>query len=203
VRNAADVWSPAKSDTIKLEAPSADPPGLKSFKIDNGAASTTSLTVTLTHTLSGGAPTEYQASQSPTFAGAAWLDYEPAPTFTLSAQAGSKTVYFRVRNAAGTSPKKSDAIKLVGSAVKTLKINNGAASTASATVTLNHTVSGGTPTQYQASELPTFAGAAWRPYDAAPSFTLSAGAGSKTVYIRVRNAPGVESAVKKDTIRRE
>jgi hypothetical protein len=203
VRNAADVWSPAKSDTIKLEAPSADPPGLKSVKIDNGAASTTSLTVTLTHTLSGGAPTEYQASQSPTFAGAAWLDYEPAPTFTLSAQAGSKTVYFRVRNAAGTSPKKSDAIKLVGPAVKTLKINNGAASTASATVTLNHTVSGGTPTEYQASESPTFAGAAWRPYDAAPSFTLSAGAGSKTVYIRVRNAPGVESAVKKDTIRRE
>jgi len=84
-------------------------------------------------------------------------------------------------------------------AVETFTINAGAASSAGPSVTLDNTATN-TPTEYMASESPDFTGATWQVYDAAPTFTLSAGeGGTKTVYFKVRNVTG-ESAPASDTI---
>lgn len=77
-------------------------------------------------------------------------------------------------------------------------ISNGAVETTIRTVTLNNACTG-SPTQYIASESSSFAGATWQTYDTAPSFTLSPGNGTKTVYFKVKNEAG-ESSVASDTI---
>jgi hypothetical protein len=54
------------------------------------------------------------ASQSSTFTGAVWQGYSPAPSFTLSSGSGTKTIYFKVKNASRTaSAVKSDSITVV------------------------------------------------------------------------------------------
>lgn len=84
--------------------------------------------------------------------------------------------------------------------VTSFKINNGAATTTRRKVNLQNTVSG-TPTMYKASESPTFTGATWKTYSNKPSFTLSAGPGYKTVYFKVKNGSGQQSAVVNDRIK--
>jgi hypothetical protein len=54
----------------------------------------------------------YMASESPSFAGGSWRFYSENPKFTLSAGAGTKTVYFKVKNRFGESPVVSDTITL-------------------------------------------------------------------------------------------
>ncbi len=71
-------------------------------------------------------------------------------------------------------------------AVTALAINGGAASTTLLAVTLDNTCTG-YPAEYLASESPGFTGAVWQPYAAAPSFSLSSGAGMRTLYFKVRN----------------
>jgi hypothetical protein len=61
-----------------------------------------SQTITLNNTVAGTTPTQYMASESPDFSGAAWLPYSNAPTFTLSSGAGTKIVYFEVKDGSGT-----------------------------------------------------------------------------------------------------
>ncbi len=77
-------------------------------------------------------------------------------------------------------------------------INSDAPSTGTSVVTLNNACSGG-PTAYMASESPGFTGASWETYGTAPSFTLSSGIGTRTVYFKVQNANG-ESNVVSDSI---
>jgi len=88
-----------------------------SFAINNGATTTADPVVTLNNTCVG-APTEYMASESPDFSGASWQSYDTAPTFTLSsAEGGTKTVYFKVRNTGGESVPVSDTIELTGQTI--------------------------------------------------------------------------------------
>jgi hypothetical protein len=77
-------------------------------------------------------------------------------------------------------------------------INSGSASTESQVITLNHTATNN-PTEYMASEKSDFSGAIWQAYVSNPSFTLSSGYGTKTVYLKLRNVGG-ESNVQSDTI---
>ena len=77
-------------------------------------------------------------------------------------------------------------------------INSGAAATANVVVTLNNTAAN-SPTDYMASESASFSGASWAAYATAPSFTLSAGVGTRAVYFKVKNGAG-ESGVVSDTI---
>ncbi len=87
------------------------------FAIQNRLPVTASQAVLLNNTVINGIPDEYQASEDVNFLDAtttAWLPYSTAPTFTLSAGAGVKTVYFRVRNVVRVSPAKSDTIELIG-----------------------------------------------------------------------------------------
>ena len=87
------------------------PPTITSFSINNGAASTTSQTVTLNNTATEN-PTFYMASEDSNFTGASWISYSSSPQFTLSSGGGTKTVYFKVINPAGTSAATSASIVL-------------------------------------------------------------------------------------------
>jgi hypothetical protein len=185
---------PAKSDTIEALAPS-----VTSFKINVGAASTKNGRVTLNNTATN-APTHYMASEDSGFSGADWLSYSTAPKFNLSDGAGTKTVYFKVKNGFVESNVMSDTIVANGLSpvVTSFKINAGALKTTKGTVTLNNTATN-LPMYYMASEASDFSGASWQPYTTAPKFTLSAGSGTKTVYLKVQNIFG-ESSVVSDTI---
>jgi hypothetical protein len=93
-----------------------------------------------------------------------------------------------------------------GLEIKSFLLNKGAATTRDASVTLDNKFSGHA-TQYRASERPDFRGAEWQSYDKRPSFQLSAGRGSKTVYFQLRryariNGADLEarSSIKRDSI---
>lgn len=77
-------------------------------------------------------------------------------------------------------------------------INNGNAQTASQTVTLD-SICSFSPTHYMASESLNFTEVLWQPYSTSPSFILSSGDGTKTVYFKAKNSLG-ESTVIHDTI---
>jgi hypothetical protein len=94
-------------------------PRLTSFKINNGAAQTITRSVTISYTAATGptypAPTSYLLSMRSDFLGAQWKsiagttsgiahELEPGP--------GTKTLYFRLRSAHGTSEVLSDSIDL-------------------------------------------------------------------------------------------
>ncbi|MCE5229645.1 SUMF1/EgtB/PvdO family nonheme iron enzyme [bacterium] len=83
--------------------------------------------------------------------------------------------------------------------VSSLSINNGQSVTSIRTVNLNNTCTG-EPTQYMASESSSFSGASWQTWSAAPSFLLSSGNGTKTLYFKVKNGFGLVSDPKSDTI---
>ncbi|HPS00534.1 MAG TPA: SUMF1/EgtB/PvdO family nonheme iron enzyme, partial [Candidatus Sumerlaeota bacterium] len=86
--------------------------------------------------------------------------------------------------------------------VSSFSINNGAARTVNPTVTLPNVCAGATASShfYMASESSDFTSATWKPYASVPMFTLSSGSGEKTVYFKVKNSAGVESAVVSDSI---
>jgi cytochrome c oxidase assembly protein Cox11 len=186
-------WSNALSVTITGPAP----PIVTSFKIDNGAPSTGVRTVTLNNAAST-KPTHYMASESSSFVGARWMFYSVQPKITLSPGAGTKTIYFKVKNNLGESPVVSDTITVAGPSVTSFLINSGTGNTGSRAVTLNNSASN-MPTHYMASESSSFVGAKWTYYSVQPKFTLSVGAGTKTVYFKVKNSVG-ESGVVSDTI---
>jgi formylglycine-generating enzyme required for sulfatase activity/beta-lactam-binding protein with PASTA domain len=95
---------------IVVEAGGA--PAVSLFQINGGASMATGPTVTLNNTCAG-SPTDYQASESADFGGASWQAYSTAPSFTItSSGTGTKTVYFKVRNAADESAPVSDTITL-------------------------------------------------------------------------------------------
>ena len=165
-------------------------PTVTSFNINNGASSTTSRAVTLNNSATG-SPTQYKASESLSFSGASWLIYSTSPSFTLSSGFETKTVHFKVRNSGGaeSSPVNDDIDYGAIPSVDSFNINNGASSTTSRAVTLNNSATG-SPTQYKASESSSFSGASWLTYSTSPSFTLSSGFGTKTVYFKVENNYG-------------
>lgn len=80
-----------------------------------------------------------------------------------------------------------------------LALNNGAAVSASRTVTLNSACVG-TPVAYKVSENSEFKNAAWTPYSNVARYTFSAGQGNKGVYFKVKDAEGNESAPVLDSI---
>ncbi len=87
------------------------PPTVTYYAINNGASKTRNIlrNVDLNNRCTV-CPTHYIASQSSTFSGTGWQEYETAPKFKLSRGRGTKTVYFKVRNAAGESARMVDQI---------------------------------------------------------------------------------------------
>jgi len=112
--------------------------------INGGAATTTDLLVTLNNTATN-SPTEYMASESSDFSGAAWTPYSVAPSFTLSFGVGVRTVYFKVRGVdCQESEVASDTIFVLPD---TVPVGTG-------TFTMGRTASGDDATYGSADELP-------------------------------------------------
>lgn len=74
-----------------------------------------------------------------------------------------------------------------------LRLDGGASVTGRRRVSLDFSVSG-TANQYRASESPQFTGARWQALHAWPAFELSAGAGTKRVYLQVRQFHEVQGS---------
>ncbi|MBI5639660.1 MAG: hypothetical protein HZA17_04465 [Nitrospirae bacterium] len=69
------------------------------------------------------------------------------------------------------------------------KVNNDSSDTNAQTVILNfNTAAGSMPTHYRASERTDFLGAAWIVLIGAPTYNLSSGDGSKTVYLQLKDS---------------
>ncbi len=71
-------------------------PIIAMFSLNAGKAYTTSRQVTLSNVTIGN-PTEFMASESENFAGASWELYGANISFTVGADYGKKTIYFKVR----------------------------------------------------------------------------------------------------------
>jgi hypothetical protein len=166
---------------------------LDAFAINNGDVMTSHKTVTLNLTITGGLPTHYMASENSDFGGEHWVTYNGAmPLYTFKTDLhGYRTVYVKLMNEINTTDVLADDIYYKAApakiALSMYGINNGARQTANRTVTLNHVVENGVALWYSASENYDEVGQTWLPYTAAPEFELSAGKGTKTVYMAVAN----------------
>lgn len=109
----------------KIQAAIQYPPEIVSFAINNGDEQTTSRDVSLQIQTSN-EPSEFMASESPTFDGAVWQYYYLGYPlgFQLSSGNGEKTVYVKVRNGVGESTPASDTIVL-NEIVITVVFDNG------------------------------------------------------------------------------
>ena len=74
-----------------------------------------------------------------------------------------------------------------------------ATSTVTPGVVLTYTTSGGNPLEFQVADNADFTGAAWQPYASSARTLLTGTPGTKTLYLRVRNASGT-STVLSDSI---
>jgi len=122
------------------------------------------------------------ASSGSTFVGWSGGGCSGTGTCTVTTDA-AKMVYATFNLTTSTAP-----------SISAFTINNEASSATSRTVTLNNTATG-SPTQYMASESSSFNGTSWQTYSTAPSFTLSSGNATKTVYFKVKNSTGESTAV--------
>ncbi len=95
-------------------------PVISAFTINSGHASTTNRLVQLSSTILYSRPTYYMASENADFQGAVWETYNSSVPFLLSAPNGLKTIYFKVKNAAGESTAQLEKISLIS----TTQLNN-------------------------------------------------------------------------------
>ena len=213
VRDASSHINGATTDdrnTITLDA--AGPTFSSKVTINGGATTTTSTTVSVSinATDAGSSVAGYQVSEDPAFTGmTTWQPWTSTPqtaSFVLSGGDGPKTVYVRVRdanshiNGATTDDRNTISLDTVGPTFSsTVSINSGAARTGSATISMAISASdaGSSIAEYQLSEASDFSGGTttlWTAWAGSPvSFTLSAGDGTKNVYVKLKDQSGHES----------
>jgi len=100
------------------------------------------------------------------------------------------------------SPGLQEKILNISPVISSFKISTTSALSKSHTVILNNTVGGSTPVEYMASQSSSFSAAVWQPYSQAPYFTLNPSTtGSTTVYFKVKDGSGTQSAVASELLR--
>jgi hypothetical protein len=176
------------------------PVALTGFSLNNGDGIAVFRTVDLTYTLSGGAPTHFMASEKQDFSGASWKAYDPsALNYTFASdEAGTKTVYTKLKNSRGETEVRSDDIYYKPYHPVNLASftpNNGQKSAAMRTISLNHVIGDGTPTLYSISENLPDVGKTWLPYSPLPIYTLSAGNGMKELFFVVSDGTSVSNTL--------
>ena len=193
-------------DSITLD--DAGPTFSATVSINSAAAITTSTSVSLSisATDTGSAVKEYRLSEASDFSGGtttSWTTWTGSPQtapFTLSTGDGTKNVYVQLRdtnnNLSTETVTNHDDIKLdqVGPTFSsTVSINSAAARTRNATISIAISASdaGSSIAEYQLSEASDFTWRdddLWTAWAGSPvSFTLSAGDGTKNVYVRLKD----------------
>lgn len=174
-----------------------------SVSINGGAASTdtTAVTLGLSATDNVGV-TMMMVSNNADFSGASWVAYATSMAWTLTGGDGTKTVYVKYKDAAGNiSDDCNDSIVLdtvvpdTEDPIGTVSINSGAAYTKTAVVTLSLSATDNVGvTSMIVSDNVAFVGADWEMYSASPkTWTLTAGNGTNTVYVKYKDLAGNES----------
>jgi PGF-pre-PGF domain-containing protein len=171
------------SDSIELDTTLATP----TLSINSGSSATNDTDVTLTITANGAS--QMKIDNDTNFLNmSSWMDKTSTYNFTLPSGSGSKTVYLQVRDEAGNTKTTSDSITLDTTAPSniTLSIDEGSY-TNTRNVNLTISAEGGPSMMYLSND-----GSSWTGYSYATSksWQLSAGEGSKTVYLRVADAAG-------------
>ena len=163
---------------------------------------TAAVTLYLTYADSGSGVYQVRYGNS----GGSWSTWEaPAATkaWTLIAGEGSKTVWYQVMDNAGlTSTQSPDSIILDTTApTGSIIINGGAATTNTRSVTLSLTYSDTTSGVYQVRYGNTGEPwSAWQAPSATKAWTLTAGAGLKTVWYQIMDNAGLVSTMYSDDI---
>src|SRR5690606_10348543 len=176
--------------------------------INNGASSTTNRSATLTisasDTGSGIAGMRLQNDTATGIGGTSLLAFEPSRSWTLSgagAESATKTVYLQLVDAAGnTSTVASDSIGLdnEGPTLTSVTIAGGASITSTRSVSVALSATGAD--EMLVSQDAAFAGATWRSYASTFDWNLEGADGTKTLYVRLKDAAGNFSSTSGDTI---
>jgi hypothetical protein len=175
-----------------------------SLTLDQGAGYATSPCVTATMTWSGPVTiASFQLSDYPDFDGAVWKNITPAPTWTLPAGDGTKTVHARLRDIYGlVSNSAQDTIILDTVPPKgTIDIRTSGPVQIDPVVNLSlsaNDVNG--INGMQLSNTGSFDGVDWVPFTPSLRWTLSPGVGVRTVYARFRDSAGLVSGTVNDTV---
>jgi ribosomal protein L40E len=194
IRDLDGAVSSTYSDSIVLDT--SAPTG--SISINGGAAYTSSTSVTLALAYSDATTSVTIAQYSND--GTNWLDWAgPVTTkaWNLTSGDGTKTVYYHLYDAAGNTAIFTDTIVLDTVApTGSIRINDGAATTSSASVTLSLTysdaASGVSAVRYSNdgvwdSEL-------WETPTDTKAWILTSGDGEKTVYCQIKDSGGMLSS---------
>ena len=200
-RDVAGNVSDVVSDTITLDQ---TPPTGSSVSINDGAATTTQVTVTLTlagsDALSGVSQMRFSADGS---SWDAWETFATTHTRVLDATDGVQAVYLQLRDTAGNvATAVSDTITVeVNPPLGEVAINDGATWTNQVTVTLTLTATdaGSGVARMRLREAGGVWGS-WIDYTAAYSFTLSGGDGTKTVEVQYEDGYGRQTDTLDDSI---
>jgi hypothetical protein len=196
----AGNWSSSISDTIILDT--TPPTGTISINGGDGYTNSTSVTLTLSASDSGSGVSKMRFSND----GVSWSgeeNYATSKFWTLTASDGTKRVYVRYKDNAGNwSGSISDTITLdTTPPTGTISINNGAgyAVSTSVTLTLSASDSGSGVSKMQFSN-DGVVFSSEENYATSKSWTLTAGDGTKTVYVRYKDNSGIWSGPIGDTI---
>ncbi len=190
-------WGPFNIDTT--------PPGNGSVSINNGSAYATSRNIILTLNASDNQGiTAYFLSESstpPTVSTPGWISVDSAANysgnvpFILSAGDGQKTIYVWFRDAAGYVSQGTSLSVTLDTALPTgsVLINNGAAGTSSQNVTLTLSSAdvgtGVTNIGFSNDGI----NYVWEDFSSTKPWSLTEGEGTKTLYVKFRDAAGNES----------
>jgi hypothetical protein len=201
-KDAQGAYSDWKTQEFEMLIKDTDAP-TGSISINGGAAYTSSTSVTLALVYSDATTSVTIAQYSNDDIN--WLDWAgPVATkaWTLASGDGTKTVYYKLIDAAGNTAIFTDTIVLDTVApTGSIIINGGAATTSSASVTLGLTYSDATSGVYQVQY--SNDGTAWSDWEGASatkSWTLTSGDGTKTVYFQIKDNAGLVSSTYSDTI---
>ena len=175
------------------------PPTNASILINDGNAFTADKTVALK--LSADDAVEMIVSEKSDFSDATYEDYATSKNFTLSETDGTKIIYVKYKDALGNETDAiSDRIVLDTTAPTntSISINKGASVADSRNVTIS--LSAKDAVEMIISENADFKGATYEDYATTRSFTLSSGDGTKTIYVKFKDALGNETKTISDTI---
>ncbi|MWV47538.1 hypothetical protein GRF59_28580 [Paenibacillus sp. HJL G12] len=202
---------------VTYETGPVNTPPTGSFTIADGAAtsaSTVNLSVTGSDSDAGDSVTHMRFADSvANLSSASWLPFSNTAIFNLSGGDGPKTIYMQLRDSNnGISANYSQTILLDQTVpTGTIVINNGAAWTNSATVTLKGTYADGSGSGVDQARLSNINGT-WQTswFNIADlngrSWVLPAGEGTKTVYVQYKDKAGnssssvISSTITVDTI---
>src|SRR5574337_975954 len=131
------------STTVAASFSLDTPPPTGTIAINNGAAATSTASVTLNLTCSDGTGSGCSQMQfsNDNVTWSAWQTVSATASWTLTAGDGTKTVYAKFKDVAGNISSLTTGTILLDSVAPTgtVAINNGAAATSAASVTLNLT----------------------------------------------------------------